>query len=113
MKVEIEVFRDTEDRLKEQVLTLRELIPKGIQIEITESFVPYPVEVNEPFHSPAQLLRHEIQRLSDIRNYQTRYVSTAMMSKTDFIKTLETAGFTVIGEYQRPIQLQTDQEEHD
>jgi hypothetical protein len=103
MVVEIEVFRDTENRLKDQLSSLRNLIPKGIKIEITESFTPYPVEVHEPFSSPAQLLRHEMQRLSDNRSYKTRYISTKMMSKTDFIKILETAGFIVIGEYQRPI----------
>jgi hypothetical protein len=112
MQVEIEVFRDTKDKLKEQIFALRELIPKGLKVEITESLTPYPLEVDEPFRSPAQLLRHEMQRLSDNHSYRTRYISTTMMSKTDFIKILETAGFVVIGEYQRPIQPQTNQEEH-
>lgn len=111
MQVGIEVFRDTEDRLKEQVLTLRKLMPKRMKIEIIESFIPYPAEIIEPLQSPAQLIRHEMLRSSDNRNYKTRYISTTMMSNTDFIKILETAGFTVIGEYQSSIHPQIDQEE--
>jgi hypothetical protein len=100
MEIKIEVFRDTEDRLNEQIFALHELLPKGVEVEITESLESFPVEINEQSASSVSLLRLEIQRLSENRSYRTRHISTTMMHKADFINILEAAGFVVIQEFQ-------------
>jgi hypothetical protein len=97
--VEIEIFRDTDDEFRGKIKALYELLPKGVEVTMTESLVPLPIE-NNPEASAAQLLSFEMQRLGENRHYRARYVSTTAIAKTDLIEILEAAGFVIIHEYQ-------------
>jgi hypothetical protein len=97
--VEIEIFRDTDNELKGKINALYELLPKGVEVTMTESLVPLPIE-NNPEASSAQLLSYEMQRLGENRHYRARHVSTTSIDRNDLIEILETAGFVIIHEYE-------------
>ncbi|KJH69636.1 hypothetical protein [Aliterella atlantica] len=95
-KVEIEIFSEEADVLEAKICSLLELLPPKVKIIINESLISYSTDIEYSNCSALEILKGEMTRLKDNRNYRKRTVSAeGEIEEFEFFNLLEKAGFSV------------------
>ena len=103
INVEIEVFRDSPEKLEQQIMALKSLLPKSLEITITDRYHQFSLLMEEQpssAASPLELWQIQMERLRELlerAGYFTRHIVAKIeCEEAEFVRIIEQADFIVI-----------------